>query len=313
MLGYSLALLAATCWASGGLTAKWLFSHASAQTAGWPVPPLGISIDPASLAGARAVAAFVLLATWTLLARRPTARPVLRDMPFVALFGVAGLAGVHYTYFKALSLTNVATAILLQYLAPVIVLAVGVAFMGHRFSWALPAGVALSVGGCALVVGAIGGDGLQVTPTGIAWGLAAACFFAGYTLMGGVAANRFDPLDLLTYGLGFASAFWLIVIGPAAVMAPFAALSSTLAVLFVAVVSTIVPFSAYLYALHHIAPTNATIAATVEPVLAGVGAFALFGERMTLTQLAGALLVVCAIVVVELVGRPPVSEVPPQD
>jgi hypothetical protein len=59
--------------------------------------------------------------------------------------GIAGLAGVHFTYFKAISLTNVATAILLEYLAPVIVLLVSVIFLHHRFTWALPIGVGLSV------------------------------------------------------------------------------------------------------------------------------------------------------------------------
>ena len=45
-----------------------------------------------------------------------------RSLPFLALFGVAGLAMVHFTYFKTISLTDVATAILLEYLAPILVL-----------------------------------------------------------------------------------------------------------------------------------------------------------------------------------------------
>ncbi|TLM81056.1 MAG: hypothetical protein FDZ75_08090, partial [Actinobacteria bacterium] len=200
--GYLLALLAALCWATGGLTAKWLFTTPSSATASWPLPPLGITVEPTALSGARALSAFAILCAYLLV--RDRSKLVLagwRDVPFLAVFGVAGLAAVHFTYFKTISLTNVATAILLQYLAPVIVLIVGVLFMGHRFTWALPAGVALSVTGCALVVGALGGTGLVVTPQGIAWGLAAAVFFASYSLMGSHAAQRFSPLTLLVYGL----------------------------------------------------------------------------------------------------------------
>ena len=135
---------------------------------GLAVPPLGIAVDPTALSGGRALSAFVLLLVVPALsapARRCGSRA--RDLPFLAVFGVVGLAVVHFTYFKTISLTNVATAILLEYLAPVIVLVVGVAVpAAQRLTWALPAGVALSVAGCALVVGAIGGRGLVVSPGG---------------------------------------------------------------------------------------------------------------------------------------------------
>lgn len=310
--GYLLAIAAATCWASGGLTAKWLFSAPSAATASWPLPPLGIVIEPTILAGARAVTSFAILLTYLLWRRRDTLVVSRRDLPFLATFGVIGLAGVHYTYFKTISLTNVATAILLEYLAPIIVLAVGVAFLGHRFTWALPAGVALSVSGCALVVGAIGGDGLAVSPAGIAWGLASAVFFAFYSLQGSIAAMRFSPFTTLVYGLGFASLFWIVSLGPSIARA-FADPRSIAAVLFMAIVSTIVPFGAFLTALRYIPPTNATITSTIEPFLAGIGAYLLFGESMTLTQLLGGLFVIVAIVVMQLPDSPGRAILPPGD
>jgi drug/metabolite transporter (DMT)-like permease len=310
--GYILAVAAASCWASGGLTAKWLFSMPSAATAGWPLPPLGIQIDPTVLAGARALTSFLILLVYLALRRRDTLVVRRSDLPFLAAFGVLGLAAVHYTYFKTISLTNVATAILLEYLAPVIVLVVGVLFLRHRFTWALPAGVVLSISGCALVVGAVGGDGLSVTPAGIAWGLASAVFFALYSLQGSVAAVRFSPFTTLVYGLGFATLFWLIAIGPAILLA-FKDPRSIAAVLFMAVVSTIVPFGAFLTALRYIPPTNATVTSTIEPFLAGIGAYLLFGESMTATQLLGGVFVIAAIVVVQLPENPSRPILPPPD
>lgn len=311
--GYLLALLAASCWATGGLTAKWLFSVPSAATASWPLPPLGIVIEPTVLSGGRALSAFLLLVVYLAFRRRDALRVRPRDLPFLAAFGVIGLAGVHFTYFKTISLTNVATAILLEYLAPVLVLAVSVAFLGHRFTWALPVGVALSVTGCAFVVGAIGGEGFAVSPAGIAWGLASAVFFAFYSLQGSIAADRFSPFTTLVYGLGFAALFWLLFLGPRAVLSIFADPRSAAAVLFMAIFSTVIPFGAFLTALRHIPPTNATITSTVEPVLAGIGAFLLFGESLSALQLFGGLLVVAAIVVVQLPERGVEISFPPQD
>ncbi|HET6498652.1 MAG TPA: DMT family transporter, partial [Coriobacteriia bacterium] len=172
-------------------------------------------------------------------------------------------------------------------------------------TWTLPAGVGLSVLGCALVVGALGGDGLTVSPAGIAWGLTSAVFFAAYSLMGRRAAVRFSPWTTLGYGLAFASLFWLVYLGgPSGIAPAFETAASTGAVLFIAVVSTVVPFAAFLKALHHIDPTRATIVATLEPVLAGFAAFAVFGEAFAGLQLAGVAFVLGAIVLIQTKGKP---------
>ncbi len=313
LFGYALALLAAACWATGGLTAKWLFSKPGPENASWPLAPLGIEIDPAVLSGGRALASCLVLLAYLLIRRREDLKVSPRSLPFMAVFGVFGMAGVHFTYFKAISLTNVATAILLEYLAPVIVLVVSVAFMGHRFTWSLPTGVLLSIAGCGLVVGAFGSGGLLVSPTGVAWGLLSAVFFALYSLMGSWAAPRFSAFTTLVYGLGFATLFWMIALGPSAVLGVFADPRAAAAIVYMAVVSTVIPFSAFLVALRHIPPTNATVTSTVEPVIAGIGAYVLFGEAMNGLQLLGGLLVLAAIAVVQLPEREPAPILPPGD
>lgn len=301
--GYVLAAMAATCWAVGGMTAKWMFSSLDARTAAWPVPPLGMDVDPVTLSAARAVTASVVLVAYLLVARREELRVQARDLSFLAIFGVVGLAAVHFTYFKTLSLTNVATAILLEYLAPVLVLLFSVVFLSERPAWTLPAGVALSVTGCALVVGAIGGEGLIVSPAGVAWGLASAVLFSVYSLMGRAGASRFTPWTLLSYGLVFAAVFWIVVLrGGAGVWELLADPRGLAAVLFVAVVGTIVPFGAFLAALHEIDATRATVTATLEPVIAGLGAYLLFGETLSASQLLGGVLVLVAIMVVQSQG-----------
>lgn len=312
--GYSLAVLAAACWATGGLTADWLFTSPSAATRDWLVPPLGMVVEPTVLSGARAFAAFTLLVVYLAVFRRSDLRIGVREVPFLAVFGVAGLAMVHYTYFKTISITHdPATAILLEYLAPVLVLAFSVIFLRHRLTWALPAGVALSVLGCALVVGAIGGDGLSIPPAGVVWGLLSAVFFAAYSLMGSVAARRYPPYTTLVWGLAFASLFWFAVLGVKPVLSLLLDAKTALAVLFIAVVSTIIPFAAFLTALRHIAPTNATVTSTVEPVLAAIGAYFLFGTALTPMQILGGALVIGAIAVVQLPERQPAPILPPQE
>jgi len=308
--GYGLVLLAALCWAGGGLLAKWLFSAPGPATAGWPFPPLGIEVDPVVLSAARAVVSTLIATAFLTLRRRELLKVRGRDLPFLAVFGILGLAMVHFAYFKTISLTGVATAILLEYLAPVIVLVFSVTLLGERFTLALPSAVTLSVAGCALMVGALGPDGLVVPREGLIWGLSSAVFFAGYSLMGKYASGRFAPWTLLTYGLGFASMFWLIVLGgPGPIITLLSDWRAAAAVLALAVVSTIIPFGAFLKALNMIEATQASVTSTVEPVIAGVVAWFIFGEHLSALQLLGGVLVVAAVLLSQASTRVP-AEMP---
>ena len=87
-------------------------------------------MDPAVLSGLRALAAAVILLAYLGIAKRDELKVPASALPFLVVFGVLGFAMVHFAYFKAISHTNVATAILLEYLAPVIVLIVSVLFSG---------------------------------------------------------------------------------------------------------------------------------------------------------------------------------------
>lgn len=308
--GHALVILAALCWAGGGLLAKWLFSAAGPESAGWPFPPMGIEMDPLTLSAARALVSFAVAFVYLLTRRRHLLRVRSRDLPFLAVFGVLGLAMVHFAYFKTISLTGVATAILLEYLAPVIVLVFSVTVLGQRLTPALPAAVFLSVSGCALMVGAFGAEGIVVSRDGLLWGLASAVFFATYSLMGKYAAGRFAPWTLLTYGLGAAAVFWMVVLGgPGEIIAVLSDVRSAIAVVLMSVVSTVIPFGAFLQALTLIEATQASVTSTMEPVIAGVVAWFTFGEHLTPLQLLGGLLVIAAVMLSQARTRVP-AEMP---
>jgi len=311
--GYGLAAFAAISWATGGLVAKWLLAPLDPATANWLVPPTGYELDPVVLAGARAIGASVILIAYLALRRPDTLKVKFGDLWFLDVFGVLGLAAVHITYFQTIDHTDVATAILLQYLAPVIVLSVSVTLLGERFTWALPAGVALALLGCALVVGVLAGEGAAISREGLMWGLASAVFFATYSLLGRYAVNSFGSWTLLAYGFSFAAIFWLAYLGGASgvidlILAPFGAI----ALLYLVVFATILPFAAFLKALQLIGATKTIVTSTIEPVVAGAAAIWLFAESFTGAQILGALLVLGAVAVIQLQSDPgAVQEIQP--
>ena len=290
--GYLTVALCAVCWASGGLMAKWVFER------------LGLSVQPLTLAAVRSFVAFPLLFGYCALTRRSVLRLAPRDIPFVASFGVFALALMHFTYFKAIQETNVATALLLQYTAPVLVLIVSVLFLRERLTWALPLSVVLALLGCALTVGVMGGAGLMVSGAGIAWGLASAGFMTVYIIMGKLAVGRIASWTLATYGLGAAALFWAVFLtvrgGFSDVGVLLGSLKGCLAVLAIAVVSTVVPFALFLQALTVVDATKASVTAMLEPAVAALGAYLLLGENLTALQILGGALLLTAILVIHV-------------
>ena len=90
-----------------------------------------------------------------------------RDLVRLFALGVLGVAASNYLYYLGIQRTNVATAIILQYTAPVWVLAYSVATRATKASWRKSAAVGLAVVGCALAVGLIGSGGLRMDPLGV--------------------------------------------------------------------------------------------------------------------------------------------------
>jgi drug/metabolite transporter (DMT)-like permease len=173
--------------------------------------------------------------------------------------------------------------------------------------------VVLSIVGCALMVGAFGAAGPTVSGEGLSWGLTSAVFFAGYALMGRYAAPRFSPWTLLVYGLGAASIFWMIVLGgPGPIVDVLADWRAFGSVIVLSIISTVIPFAAFLKALHLIEATKASVTSTAEPVIAGLAAWVLFAERLSLSQLLGGVLVVCAVALSQ-VRTGTASEIPLAD
>ena len=72
-----------------------------------------------------------------------------------------------------------------------------------------------------------------------------------------------------------------------------------LLIAYIVVFGTVVPFICMITALHHIPATRATVVAMIEPVLAGLVAYAWLGEELDPGQIVGALLVLAAIVLAQ--------------
>ena len=282
--GYALALVAATFWALGGLTAKWL------------------EIDPAAMTGIRSIIAVTVLGILLLIFKRDAFKIYhpRRDIPFLILFGIFGQAAMSFTYLQAIAHNPVSLAILMHYLAPVVSLIIGVVFLRQRPKLLAIGGVVMAMIGCALVVGLINPAGVKVTSLGFLWGMASALFFSLYAVMGGQVKDRFGLFTLLFYGLAVSTIVWLVIAGPAAVLGPIFASETALALVGVGTLSTLMPFAAFLTALRYIPAVNAGITAMAEPIIGVIGGALLFSELITGNFIIGGILILFAIAAIQI-------------
>ena len=181
---------------------------------GQPLPgglSLGTSlkqIDPLILSQSRATLSLAVLLP-VLLARRGVSglRVPGRDLVRFFLLGVLGVAASNYLYYLAIQRTNVATAIILQYTAPVWVLLYTVARGAQRPTWRRSAAGGLAVAGCALAVGFVGASGFRMDAVGVTAALLAAFSFAFYNVGGHSVLARYDRWKVLLWVLVATSIF----------------------------------------------------------------------------------------------------------
>jgi drug/metabolite transporter (DMT)-like permease len=265
------------------------------------------AIDPLILSQTRTTFSLLILLT-ILLASRGWQRTKLpaRDLAYCFALGMLGVAVSNYFYYVAIQRTNVATAIILQYTAPVWVLLYVVARRRQKLSLQKVAAVALAVAGIALVIGLVGGNpgaALRLDPRGLLAALLASFSFAFYNVAGHHILARYDRWRVLAWTLTSASAFWLVVNPPWKIAAAHYAPAQWIFLFVFSMLSVLGAFSLYFLGLQHLEPTRAIVASCLEPVFSILLAAALLGEILRPIQTLGIILVLAAIVIVQRPSR----------
>jgi drug/metabolite transporter (DMT)-like permease len=234
-----------------------------------------------------------------------------RDLAHCFLLGTLGVAVSNYFYYVAIQRTNVATAIIVQYTAPVWVLLYVVARGQQKLSAQKVVAVALAVTGIALVinlVGAASGAALHRDAYGIIAALLASFSFAFYNLGGHGILARHDRWRVLVWTLTAAAIFWLVVNPPWKVFAARYAPAQWLFLFVFSMISVLGAFSLYFLGLQHLEPTRAIIVSCLEPVFSILLAALLLGEVLRPIQTLGIILVLSAIVIVQRPGHTAAEE-----
>ena len=222
-----------------------------------------------------------------------------------AAVALLALGGIGYAiqatlFFNALARIPAGMAALLLYLYPALVTAGAVALGRSRLDRATAAGLALSLAGIMLVLGL---PGEPLDAVGVALGLASACWYTCYILVGEYLLRGVDPLAASAYVSSGAACSFLaaaVVVGGRGLVG--AAPSAYAAGAAMAVVGTALAIAAFLAGMARVGSAWASIASSFEPVFTVALGVAVLGDRLGPGKVVGGLAVVAGAVLLPLLG-----------
>lgn len=293
VVGLGIALFSAVAFGSSGTFGTSLMAE------GW---------SPGAVVTLRIVGAALLLAVPTAIAMRGRWHLFRRNLVPVLAYGFVAVAACQFAYFMAVDHLSVGVALLLEYLAPVLIVGWTWARHGRRPNRLTSAGVGAAIVGLVLVLDLT--SGAEVDLVGVLWGLLAAVGLVVFFL---VAAHEGEeplpPIALAGGGLavGAASLVGAAVVG----LLPWATSTADVtlagwdlpwwvAVLELALVAGAIAYATGIAATRILGSTVASFVGLSEVLIAIGFAWVLVGEAMGVAQMLGGVAILVGVVMVKL-------------
>ncbi len=188
--GLIMAIMAAVFWGVSGTCAQFLFEHKK--------------FDPAWLVCWRLILGGLILVIFSLTQKEQDTFKIWKkpiDTIKLLLFSILGMVTVQFTYFYSISLSNAATATVLQYIGPLLV----VAFYAikHR-RWPILAeyaSLALALLGTFLLVTHGSFEQLVISEAALFWGILSAVALAFYTIQPVGLLRKYSAATITGWGM----------------------------------------------------------------------------------------------------------------
>jgi drug/metabolite transporter (DMT)-like permease len=262
---------------------------------------------PGAAVTARLTGAALILAIPAVLALRGRWHQLRENWLTIVLFGLIGVAACQLFYFNAVSLLSVGVALLLEYLAPVLIVLWLWAASRKRPRPLTVAGTLLSLGGLVLVLDLTGA--VKVDVVGVLWGMAAAVCLAIYFFITAKENDTLPPIVLASGGLLVGAAvMWLA--GATGLLPMAFTVTDTklgpwttpwwLPLAGLIVLATVLAYVSGIMAARALGSKVASFVSLTEVLFAVIWAWLLLGELPAAIQLLGGVLIVGGVVLVRL-------------
>ncbi len=308
--GYLIAIIGITLWSTTGVFIGYLVTN-------YKMPALLLAFWRNVLVCAALFPALFII-------RRSLLRISLSQIRFYALYGLI-LAVFNSIWVLSVKANGAAVATVLAYSSAGFTAILALWLFREKLGPAKVTAVILSLSGCVMVSNAYSGEMWKLNPLAGSTGLLSGLLFAIYTLIGKEAARRsFNAWTSMFYSFAFASIFTMIfnlipvlpgAAGSYQALVPNLPINGWLVLITLSFVPTVFGFGLYNISMNYLPASITNLLATLEPTMTAVEAYIFLGERMTIIQITGALIILSAVLIVQLEkeeAKPPIVKRPSQ-
>lgn len=221
------------------------------------------------------------------------------------VFGIAGMLGVQFTFVAAINESNAVLATLLQFLAPIFV----VAYVSLSLKKWPPKyqvlGIIGTLIGLFLLLTNASFESLLISPKALLWGIGVGLTFAFYTLYPARLMKEWSVLLVVGWGmlvggftLGLVSRVWQQST-QWVVLVDFKILMLLVALIFFGTVA----FILFLSSMKYITAVETSILSSIEPLTAMVISVIIFGTSLGFWQLIGVFVMLVCVTWLSIAGE----------
>ncbi|MGI6014512.1 MAG: DMT family transporter [Oscillospiraceae bacterium] len=286
--GIFCTLAGGTFWGFSGACGQYLFTN--------------YHINSSWLTVVRMLGAGIVLTIFSFLCQREKPTGIWRrkgDVAQLILFALFGLMFSQYSYLNSIFYSNAGTATVLQYLGPVLIMALVCAWNRKFPSVRETSAIVLAVLGTFLLATHGNPRTMALSRNGLIWGLLSAVSLACYTLLPSKIIPKWGSMVVTGFGMLIGGVVLACLIQVWRIPVTLDA-KGWLAVGGVVLMGTIFAYTLYLQGVADVGAVRASMLASVEPVSATLFSVLWLHTAFQLIDLAG---FVCIITTVFLLAR----------
>lgn len=288
----------------------WGFWLVSAGAALWGTIGLFVNalqqlgFDSLQITLLRTGSAGIILFIYTILWRPDQLRIRWRDLPYFLGTGICSIAFFNWCYFQAIQETSLSVAAVLLYTGPAFVVVLSRIFLKESLTPLKILSLLATLLGCCFVVGWLPGLDQNITLFGLIIGLGSGLGYGLYSVIGKPATYRYTPLTITTYTFIIAALFLLPLTEPQRALILLTTTPAWSYIVGLSLIPTVVAYLLYTKGLSMLESSRASIAATIEPVIAVLLGIGLLGDNLSLWQGLGIIMILTAVIGIQFESDP---------
>lgn len=246
----------------------------------------------------RVVSASIFLLLYVNYKNRQLLKIKVSDSKYFIGTGVFSIVFFNWCLFRAIEETSISVASILLYTAPAFVTVLSRLIFKELLTIRKLLALTTTLIGCTFVIGILPNFNGTISLYGFILGIGSGLFYALYSIFGKYALRKYDSLTVTVYTFLFAAIAITPFSGLWLALPLFASVKVWIFIIGLGFFSTMLPYIFYTKGLSAVESSQASIIATIEPVVAVLVGFLIFHEKLSVWQYLGIVFVIAAVIIV---------------